>query len=294
MNSKKIRVFWQKHPCGQTLVAEDNNQIDDFKKFFLDYDKFRYSTESHILTNLDKIDFKNKLVLEIGIGQASDAQQIIERGGKYQGIDFTQEACDRAVLRFKIFNKRYNCVVCQNICSSNLPNDYFDIIYSHGVLHHIPEIKAGAKEIYRISKIGGKIVIMLYAKRSLNYYLSIMFLRRLLILGLLLVDKLTRKKLIKNAVLRGHLNNIYSVGIKKYLSRDYFLSKNTDGPQNPYSRVYTEKEVRETFKGFSFYKFEQHFLNDRQLPLFKFLPNFLKNKLASRFGWHLWCYGEKI
>lgn len=293
MNNEEIRDFWQKHPCGQSLITEANGQINDLKKFFIDYDKFRYATEGHILVNLDKIDFENKSVLEIGIGQASDAQRIIERGANYFGVDFTQEACNRAELRFKLFNLPYESVICENICGTTLADNKFDIIYSHGALHHVPEIEKAVKEIYRILKKDGKIILMLYAKKSFNYYISIMFIRRLLIIGLFLIDIATNKKVIHDKILRGHLNNIRAIGFKKYLSNGIFLSKNTDGPENPYSRVYSRKQVKEIFNGFEFNRFEQHFLNQKHLPFLKLLPRALQNKLSAAFGWHLWCYGVK-
>lgn len=294
MESNYIRDFWQKNPCGQHLVSGTTKNIDNFRDFFIRYDKFRYATEGHILSNLDKVDFKNKKVLEIGIGQASDAQQIIERGGLYYGVDFTQEACDRAALRFKIFNKPYRELKRADAANIPFEDNYFDIIYSHGVLHHIPDVKKVSDELYRVLKTNGRLIIMVYAKKSLNYYLSILFVRRLLLVGLFLADKMTARKVIRRGVLKGHLDNVDRHGLLKYLSSRNFLSRNTDGPDNPYSRVYTEENVKEVFSRFEFNSFNQYFLNERQMPFLRVLPMYMKKTTEKRFGWHLWCYGGKI
>lgn len=293
MDSNKIKNFWQNNPCGQHLIIEEGKNFANFRDFFSKYDKFRYSTERHILKNLDKIDFKNKTVLEIGIGQAADAQQIIDRGAQYYGLDFTQEACNRAILRFKIFNKPYKEVICADAAKMPFPDNYFDIIYSHGVLHHIPAIKQVVPELCRVLKNDGRLIIMLYAKKSLNYFVSILILRRVIFYVLFYLDLVTRGKFIKNELIRKHIENAKDVGLYKYLTKDYFLSKNTDGPDNPYSRVYTADEVRTVFDRFYFTCFKQFFLNERHFPLLKFLPLRLKNTIAKKFGWHLWCYGGK-
>lgn len=293
MDEQAIKEFWERNPCGQVLVSGSDEKINDFRGFFLKYDKFRYSTEGHTLENLDRIDFKAKSVLEIGLGQAADAQQIIDRGADYYGMDITQEACNRAALRFKIFNKPYKIVVCGDATRIPFANDCFDIIYSHGVLHHIPDIDKVAAELYRVLKKNGKLIIMLYAKNSLNYYISILFTRRILLAILLLLDKISNKRLIKKRILRKHIENAQELGLLKYLSKENFLSKNTDGPDNPYSRVYSKQDVAKVFKKFNFDSFEHYFLNQRHLPFFNIFPQPLKVFVSRKLGWHLWCYGSK-
>lgn len=294
MDSEAIRDFWEAHPCGQSLVTEVGQKINDFRDFFLKYDQFRYSTEGHILANLEKVNFKDKNVLELGLGQAADGQRIIEGGAYYYGLDITRQACRRAALRFKIFDKRYKLIVCGDATAIPFRDNYFDIIYSHGTLHHIPDIDKAAGELGRVLKKDGKLIMMLYARGSLNYYLSILLIRRVLLVFLLFLDKITNKRLIKNSLLRKHIENVSGLGLFNYLSTDSFLSKNTDGPENPYSRVYSPKEAKRIFKGLHFEGFEHHFLNKKHLPFLRLLPKSLQVYLSRRLGWHLWCYGSKI
>jgi 2-polyprenyl-3-methyl-5-hydroxy-6-metoxy-1,4-benzoquinol methylase len=62
------------------------------KKFFIEYDRYKFSTEPHIVEELNKIEWKNKKVLEIGVGQGAEAQVMIEKGALYNGIDTTNES----------------------------------------------------------------------------------------------------------------------------------------------------------------------------------------------------------
>jgi len=293
MVDDRIRDFWEENPCGEHHVVGDGSGPDDPAAFFFTYDRLRYATQRHLLKNFDALDFRGKRVLEIGIGQGSDAQQMIDRGAHYYGVDLTAESCRRAVLRFGIFRKPYKAVVQANATALPFKDKSFDIIYSHGALHHIPEIRKAAGEFSRVLAGDGKVIIMLYARRSLNYYVSILFLRRVLFIGLYVLDRLTAGRLIKRRVFRKHISNASAIGLRRYLSKDTFLSRNTDGPDNPYSRVYSRSEVAAVFNAFSFFRFDQYFLNERQLIIFKIVPEFLKRPLAKIFGWHLWCVGGK-
>ena len=71
----EIKDFWQTHPCGADLVGDLTDESRaTYLDFFQRYDDHRYSTESHILSNLDRIDF-DVLVDEIfGTENADDAE----------------------------------------------------------------------------------------------------------------------------------------------------------------------------------------------------------------------------
>ena len=71
-SEQDIFDFWQDNPVGENLTGKQ----DDWALHFENYDRFRYSTEGHILEELDAIPFQNKNVLEIGVGQAADSLQI--------------------------------------------------------------------------------------------------------------------------------------------------------------------------------------------------------------------------
>jgi hypothetical protein len=72
------------------------------------------------------------------------------------------------------------------------------------------------------------------------------------------------------------------------------MMRNTDGPANPYSKVYDLADVAEDFSEFSILDHRVHFLNERQMPFLRVLPTALRQRLASRYGWHLWVFlGKK-
>lgn len=277
----EIQDFWQNHPCGAELVgdlSEKNKQ--DYEDFFARYDKYRYEKEGHILKNLDQIDFQGKKVLEIGLGQGADAEQIIRRGGIYSGVDLTQESVERVKMRFLLRNLPFEEVKQGSALELPFADNEFDIVFSHGVLHHIPEIEKAQKEIARVLQPDGNLIVMLYAKQSLNYLFSIFLLRRLGLIGLYFLKPKT------GGIYGHHIAQAREKGLWNYLKMNNFLNVNTDGPFNPYSKVYDISEVKKDFANFAVIESHQDFMHAPPLKI-GWLP------LAKWLGWHLWAKLEK-
>jgi SAM-dependent methyltransferase len=171
----------------------------------------------------------------------------------------------------------------------------FDLVYSHGVLHHTPDTTAAVREIHRVLRPGGKAVVMLYHRDSYNYRINISMLRRAGVkllkwnAGVKLVHLLTGEA---EDSLYEHAQRLKDQS--DYLSSEEFLSRNTDGAGNPLARVYSRAEARELFKDFAHVELRTYFLNKRWLPLFgPILPRSVESQLAARWGWHLWIYATK-
>jgi len=273
----EIKDFWQDHPCGADLVGDltDETRIE-YQDFFDRYDKFRYEKEPHILKNLDQIDFAGKRVLEIGLGQGADAEQIVSRGGIYSGADLTAESVKRVKMRFSLKDLPSDRIEQASALDLPFDDNSFDIVFSHGVLHHIPEIGKAQAELQRVLRPGGRLIVMLYAKWSLNYLLAIGLLRRV---GLLAMYGLGIKG---DGIYADHLANAKKMGIWKYLAMKNFINVSTDGPFNPYSKVYDDAEVLKDFSDFELVGLHKEFMHAPPLPVAK-LP------LSGLLGWHLWA-----
>ncbi len=286
---REIGDFWQEHPCGENLTGH----LADWQTHFDNYDRFRYGTERHILEELDRIGFSGKRVLEIGIGQAADSVQIAKRGAEWNGLDLTEAAVERARIRFQLCGIEYGAVKQGSAIEIPWSDKTFDIVYSHGVLHHIPDVTQAAKEIHRVLKDQGRLIVMLYHKNSLNYYLSILLIRRVLFSGVYALSRLGMKRLIKSKLVLRHIENAEKHGLLDYLKSGNFIHPNTDGPENPYSKVYILQEVKEDFRDFVIEGHSVHFLNLRHFPGLRFLPDRLLSRMEARWGWHLWIFMRK-
>ena len=278
MNEKDIQDFWNARPCGESQVGGIEG---NYEEFFNSYDAFRYTEENHILKCLDAINFKNKRVLEIGLGLGADSEQIIRRGAIWSGIDLTPESVSRVAKRLSLRKLPYERLEVGSVCDLPFDQNTFDIVFAHGVLMCVPEIDKAQSEIARVLKPGGELIAMLYAKRSLNYLVSIYVLRRL---GLMLLYLSGIKP---KGIIGQHLENARKIGLFRYLRMENFIHRNTDGPLNPYIKVHDLDEVRKDFRDFRIVKIHKEFMHAPPLPVSR-LP------LAHLLGWHLWVHMEPL
>jgi ubiquinone/menaquinone biosynthesis C-methylase UbiE len=288
---ERVRAFWQAHPCGTKFTdAEQGSRL-----FFQRVEEHRYRTEWHIPSAAGFDNSQGRSVLEIGCGLGTDGARFASAGAIYTGVDLTEAAIDLARRRFAFENLpgEFRVADAERL---EFPDDSFDIVYSHGVLHHTPDTHAAIREVHRVLKPGGRAVVMLYHRDSYNYRVNIGVLRRMgaqLLkseAGLKLAHRLTGEPV---ESLREHAARIKD-DAGQYLSASEFLSRNTDGAGNPLTRVYSRREARELFKDFDEVDFAVHFLNKRWLPIIgPLLSRSLEAKLASRWGWHLWIYARK-
>ena len=278
MDEKQVKAFWAEHPCGEHFVAG----ADDvgYAAFFDEYDRFRYDRESHILDCLDGVDFRDRKVLEIGLGLGADSEQIIRRGAQWTGVDLTAESVDRVKTRLQLRGVPYDDVIQGSVLELPFPDNSFDVVFSHGVLHHVPDIAQAQSELARVLRPGGEAVVMLYAKYSLNYLVSVGIVRRL---GLIAMYALDRAGWHFSSIYGRHVETARRVGLRNYLAMQTFVHRNTDGPDNPYSKVYSLSDVRRDFPSFSVVRAHKEFMHAPPLPVARL-------GLARVAGWHLWVH----
>ena len=286
----RVRAFWQENPCGTKFADAPPGS----RRFYELVEEHRYNKEWHIPVAAGFSQSKNLSVLEVGCGLGTDGAQFAKAGAIYTGIDLTDAAVDLARRRFELFqlSGTFRVADAERL---DFPDNTFDIVYSHGVLHHTPDTAAAVREIHRVLRPGGKAVVMLYHRDSYNYRVNISMLRRTGVkllrwnAGTKVVHFLTGEP---EESLREHARQLKNQS--EYLKSEEFLSRNTDGAGNPLARVYSRSEARYLFKDFARVDLRTYFLNKRWLPVLgPILPRSLESQMASRWGWHLWIYATK-
>ena len=277
INEREIKSRWEQIPVGENVIGNLTTDFaDDYDAFFNTFDSWRYGREPHILEMLDKFDWTNKRVLEIGLGQGSESEQLIKRRAIWSGIDLTLESVNRVQTRLKLRGLPYEELKQASALQIPFPARQFDIVFSHGVLHHVPDITQAQREIRRVVKDEGRLIVMLYAKNSLNYQVAIKWVRRI---GLGLICLL---RLPTSGIYREHQAGARQEGLLNYLKLENFIHRSTDGPDNPYSKVYDRAMLVEDFACFDVIKTEKRWMHAPPLPLHG-LPG------ERLLGWHLWA-----
>ncbi|MEX0940397.1 MAG: class I SAM-dependent methyltransferase [Candidatus Babeliales bacterium] len=160
---KEVAHYWNQESCGTEHTQAEKFSLDYFKSI----EEYRYTIEPEIFSFAQFTRFHKKKILEVGIGAGTDFLQWIRAGSFAYGIDLTQEALDNTKKRLALENLQAHEL--QTADAENLPyqNNFFDCVYSWGVIHHSPDTVKCLEEIIRVTKPNGVIKIMIYNRYSL-------------------------------------------------------------------------------------------------------------------------------
>lgn len=285
--------FWSHYQPGFRFARSPTGT----REFFDEVTAYRDSIEPHIPEVVDFARWSGALVLEAGCGMGTDGARFAAAGADYTGVDFSPTALSLARRRFELEGLQGR-FISGSLTRLPLPDNTFDLVFSHGVIHHIEDTKAAVQEFARVLKPGGTALIMVYHRRSFNYHVSIMVLRRALIAVLLLpkgpalVSKITGEP---EAVVAGHKELLAQHGLGYIRDRALFLNHNTDGPGNPLAKVYSRAQLGELASPeLRVVRSEVRYLNLRLYPGgTRLATTNLGKRLERRIGWHLYAECRK-
>jgi ubiquinone/menaquinone biosynthesis C-methylase UbiE len=297
-----VRDFWGTEACGTHFISDYRDERDFFEK----YRSFRYRTEWHIPLLVPFSEARGKSVLEIGCGNGADGVMFAKNGAEYTGVDLTKTAVEATRKSFEIEGLDGTFQV-ENAERLSFPDQSFDIVYSYGVLHHTPDPARAIGEVLRVLRPGGRAIVMLYHRRSFNYYVRILGYMRLRLLMKICgrLGRLTKdRKEARRQELRGvrgnadssiweiHYQNFLLKGMG-YLRAESFAHHSTDGPECPFAYVFSKSEARRLFSGFSEVKTKVAHFPVGKYGAGRLFPFRAEKLLASTVGWHLMVFARK-
>jgi ubiquinone/menaquinone biosynthesis C-methylase UbiE len=243
-----VEKFWDANPCG---YKKSDNPLD--RTFFEEATAKRYADQWHIPELVRFERFRGKKVLEIGCGMGIDGSQFARHGALYTGVDLTSAALNLSTRHFKAKQLDGDFLKAD---AENLPfpGEHFDCVYSHGVLHHTPNIQKALAEIHRVLIPGGDLILMLYNKHSYDYYVTYLLYYRGLAMLLYpdfmfnLAKRLTGRQMRQFAK---HRENLKTFG-PGYLKPSVFVHHIPDGVDCPLANVYTKAEVKKLLESSNF------------------------------------------
>lgn len=255
-----VRDFWDQHPlCSHLIDSEPGTE-----NFFREFDQMRAAIEpdDFVEQMLAPSQASGKRVLDVGCGNGYMLAKFARSGTTVVGIDLTAKALDVTKKRMKLSGLTAKLTQAD---SADLPfaDQSFDVVYSLGVLHHSPDTEKSFREIHRVLRPGGEIVVMVYNKNSVFYRLRIPAMKYF------------------NTDFRG-----WSIQeICNYL----------DGPENPLGKFYSRSDVKAMLEGFSTPCFQPFFFSHLHFPgKPDIFPATLCRFLGRRFGWFLYAKAHKI
>ena len=170
-------------------------------------------------------DLAGRSVLEIGSGAGAHSAFFLRRGASVTAIDITPERVAGTARKLTLLDGEGRCYQAD---AENLPfrDDSFDIVYSNGVLHHSVDTDRTVAEVFRVLKPGGLAVIILYARHSATYWLNIL----------------------PRGLLTGEM---FRWPEPQWIGRMTEGKPKFGGTKNPFTRVYSRRELHTLLAGFS-------------------------------------------
>jgi len=163
---EELREFWNAQTCGTSTIDKEKYSLE----YFEEIEEYRYELQPEIFNFAQFTRFHGKKLLEVGVGAGTDFIQWIRAGAECYGVDLTPESIEHVQRRLHLYG--LECKDLRVADAESLPyvDNFFDIVYSFGVIHHSPNTIKALEEIIRVLKPGGKAKIMIYNRHSLMAY----------------------------------------------------------------------------------------------------------------------------
>ncbi|MDP8909313.1 MAG: class I SAM-dependent methyltransferase [Chloroflexota bacterium] len=161
----EARAQWGHDPAGN--VAAGDEELGSPESFAL-VQEHRDREQPWMAETFRWERFRGARVLEIGVGLGTDHRALARAGAVLTGIDLTPRCIELTRRRFEQEGLRSDLQVmdAENV---SFADDSFDVVYSFGVLHHIPSTERAFAEVRRVLRPGGLFVGGLYSRESFFY-----------------------------------------------------------------------------------------------------------------------------
>lgn len=144
---------------------------------------YQNSRREAVYSLLDK-NIKNKKILEIGFGAGQLLELMIKRkkSNYYYGVEISKPLLKKTKKRLaKIKKKKLNLSI-QNIEKKlEFKDEMFDVIIAVGVFHYSSNLEKTLKEVKRILKKNGRLIIAQRSGYSFSYFFGLRYFFRTLL-----------------------------------------------------------------------------------------------------------------
>lgn len=271
----EVKSYWNAHPIATDSVPFEKGTRESFEAI-----RARWMAGMNERRRAFLARCQGQRVLEVGCGIAMDGRWLAENGVDYQAVDLSRQSLALAAKHFELAGLRPRFA---NADATRLPfgDGRFGVVFSTGVLHHVPDTEAACRELVRVTAPGGTLRVMLYNRASYHYVLVGYFVVPLvwLLLHLPFGGRLAAR-------LPAKLRHTFEICRRHGFDRRRVLDVSTDTSTagesdfNPHSGFYTEAEMRRIFRDLGDFEFTRSDLKYFPLP-------FLRQPVEARWGFFL-------
>lgn len=138
----------------------EDNKYDDWHSSHVDDNDTSTPWHNFVKSILRKEDISGKIVLEIGCGRGGFSSYLIQQFPditKLYACDYSESALE--ISRMKTLNRSKITWMKQDIQALTFPAHSFDTIISCETIEHVPHPHKALKELNRVLKPGGKLIL---------------------------------------------------------------------------------------------------------------------------------------
>jgi ubiquinone/menaquinone biosynthesis C-methylase UbiE len=238
----KISEWWD-DLCKQWYVDLDQRLTPERLYGLFDEMEEMYQGMDHLVLDMDLPSLAGREVLDIGCGGGAQDALFRRYGANMSSVDISRERALSAA--HKLGMVREGSGFAAQADGERLPfkDGVFDVVYSNGVMHHSESTEAMIAEAHRVLKPGGRIVMMLYAKVSVQYAMLLLYW----------------------GLARGYY---FRYGPRYWLGACTEGAPKFGATRNPFTRAYTGAEIHTLFQRFGDVKIRKTECHLHAIPYF--------------------------
>lgn len=162
-----VSDYWNKNVSNWKVA---NHLEVGTEVYFREVERYRFEKLDYLEETVQFESFAGKSVLDVGCGMATDTSRFAKAGAKVTAVDIAPRAIElsRKNFAWRGLDATFETMDGEAL---SLPDDTFDFVYCHTVLHFTPDPEAMIKEVFRVLKPGGRAILMTINRKSWLYFM---------------------------------------------------------------------------------------------------------------------------
>ena len=150
-----VRSYWDAHVQDWKIARSPPGS----REFFEETEAYRFEKLHYLPRVVDFGGYAGKQLLDVGCGLGNDLARFAAGGAEVTGIDIAPRAVELARMNFEQRGRRGRFEL-MNGEAMTFPDESFDVVYCHPVLHFTPYPDRMISEIHRVLRPGGTAILM--------------------------------------------------------------------------------------------------------------------------------------